>query len=53
MSGRLFAKITLSAAIAGAAVLSLSGTSYATSVTGKISAFHLSGDNVGGEACWG
>jgi hypothetical protein len=51
MSSRLFAKVALSFAIAGAAALPTTGTSFAASVTGKIAAFHLSGDNAGGEVC--
>jgi hypothetical protein len=51
MFGRLFAKVALSIAIAGAAVLPMSGKSFAASVTAKISTFHLSGDNAGGQVC--
>jgi hypothetical protein len=57
MSGKLFAKIALSIATAGAAMLPMAGTSFAASVTAtasvtaKVSAFHLSGDNAGGAVC--
>jgi len=49
----LLARIALSAAIAGAAMLGMPGAGFAASVTGKITAFHLSGDNAGGEVCVG
>ena len=53
MISRLLRNTALSAAIAGAAMLSMCGPSFAASVTGKISGFYLSGDNVGGEVCVG
>jgi hypothetical protein len=52
MSGKLlFTKIALAVVVAGAASLPTARQGFAASVTGKITAFHLSGDNAGGEVC--
>jgi hypothetical protein len=52
MSGRLlFIKIALAVVVAGAASLPTARLGLAASVTGKITTFHLSGDNAGGEVC--